>query len=250
MAVNTRTAAPQYKIYEPDSLDVALSQKVLDPLQGGIAGALLMNHRAETDQNIDRFTADQDRFNKMAAGLDAMEINQKGKEARTKLIPGMMEHGVNARDILGIEDLLTPGGIQSNDAATLFGDKTRAEIAAALAKANADNNGPKDTYQVTYEPPGQNRAITETRKGRSGMIPEMTIGKGGPPNANPTSSTPVPPPANGPANLQQQISLRAKGALGTDAVMLKQREDGATLWASPGTKKTAVFDAQGKMVRQ
>jgi hypothetical protein len=247
MAINTRTAAPQYKIYEPDQLDVALSQKVLDPLQGGIAGAMLLNHRAETDQNIDRFTADQNRFNNMAAGLDAMEIAQKSKEARMKLAPSMMEHGINAKDIHGIEDLLTPGGIQGNDAATLFGDKTRAEIAAALAKASADRSGSMDTVKETYTDPGTNVTREITHKGKAGRIdvPERAP-------IDPTASTPIPTAPNVAATQGNALAARAAAAVGaSDPKQIQATKDasGNYVIKNSVSGKTATFDPQGKQIR-
>lgn len=245
MAVNTRTAAPSYKIYEPDALDVALSNKVLDPLQGGIAGAMLLNHQAESANNVRDFTADQSRFNKMAAGLDAMEIAQKSQEARMKLAPGLMEHGTNAKDILGIEDVLSPSGIQSNDAASLFGDKTRAEIAAALAKASHAGDGTKETTTETSMDAGTGKVVAH----KYGGPPVTAIAP-----VDATGSTPIPDnnPNKAIANRQAAVKagIAAVGGTGPqDVAGGTDAEGNLHIVNKADPTRKVVIDKNGKQIR-
>lgn len=241
MAVNTRLSAPTYKIFEPDALDVMLSQHVLDPLQGGLAGSMLLTHKLESQNNQQQYMESNDKFNSIARGLDAMEIAQKHKEARMKLAPGLLEHGTDAQDILGIEDLLSQSGILGNKTASMFQNKNAAEIAALGAKANADRSGSMDTNKQTWVDPATGVVHEVTNKGRGISTPK-------PASIDMQSSTPVPTSGNTPVVNQQQTSTRAKAAIGPDAVLVKT-EGGIQYWSSPTTKKMGAFDSNGKMIR-
>lgn len=243
MAVNTRLTAPSYKIFEPDALDVALSNKVLDPLQGGIAGAMLLSHNADQAASQQQFLDRTDKFNEMARGLDAMEIAQKSQEARMKLAPGLLEHGTNAADILGISDILTPNGIRSNDAATLFGDKTRAEIASALAKAAHAGDGTKETTTENTVDAGTGTMIAH----KYGGAPRVAA-----PVVDPTVSTAVPTSTKAPTVQVNQTVQRAIAAVGaSDPSQIAGGKDasGNFIIKNTATGKTATFDPTGKQIR-
>lgn len=251
MAVNTRLTAPNYRIFEPDALDVALSQKVLDPLQGGIAGAMLLSHGTDQSAAQQQFLDRTDKFNEMARGLDAMEIAQKSQAERMKLAPGLLEHGTNASDILGISDILTPNGIRSNDAATLFGDKTRAEIAAALATAAHSGDGTKETTTVTRTDTGGMNSVAHKYAG--GPRPEDSQ------VAQPDLTTST-PPTNTPTALNQQALIARRQAVvrGLAAVGAASQADasgsvdpatGSIVITNNKTGAKATVDVSGKVER-
>lgn len=243
MALNTRLSAPSYKIYEPDALDVALSNRVLDPLQGGIAGAMLLAHGIQNENAQKQYLADSGKFNIDARNLDAMEIAQKSHEARLKLAPGMMEHGINAGDIIGIEDLLRPGGIQSNDAAALFRAKTMAEI-GAHNRSGGSGGGVKEQTTETSAPLGSDSVIQHRYSGppRNPVAP-----------VDPTVSTPI--PNNNPNAAKAgtaQIIQRAAAAVGAnDPSQLGGGRDtsGNFVFKNTASGKTATFDSSGKQLR-
>lgn len=248
MAVNTRLSAPTYKIFEPDALDVMLSQHVLDPLQGGLAGAMLLNHRNDTQQGQQDFLASNEKFNQMARGLDAMEIAQKSHEARLKLAPGLMEHGTDANTIRGIEDLLTPEGILGNKSASLYQGKTAAEIAALNAKANADRSGQMITNKETYTDPGTNTTREITYKGKPGSV-TMPPARA---QVDPTVSTPTPAAPSAPTAQTGQIVQRAMAAVGaSDPSQIQAGRDatGNYIVKNAASGKTATFDQTGKQIR-
>lgn len=249
MAVNTRLSAPNYRIFEPDTLDAIYAKGMLDPQEGGIAAALANAHTVEKGMDTDRALAEQDRFNAMARGLDAMEINQRTVGERMKIAPSLLEHGTNAGDILGIQDILTPGGIQNNDAAGLFQGKTRAEIAALNAKANADRLAGVDTVKDTYQDLGRGVTTEVTHRGRAGTIAVPTRAP-----IDTTGSTPVPPPSANPnaaSAAQQAYGQRVIAAVGTDKpTVIVDAKSGNHVYTNPANGRVVAFDPKtGNQVR-
>lgn len=243
MAVNTRLTAPSYKIFEPDALDVALSNKVLDPLQGGIAGAMLLSHNADQAASQQQFLDRTDKFNEMARGLDALEIAQKAQSERVKAIPSLLEHGTNAYNIKDIDSLLTPEGVAANTTAGLFGDKTRAEIAAALARAAHAGDGTKETTTENTVDAGTGTMIAH----KYGGAPRVAA-----PVVDPTVSTAVPTSTKAPTVQVNQTVQRAIAAVGaSDPSQIAGGKDasGNFIIKNTATGKTATFDPTGKQIR-
>lgn len=264
MTVNTRLVAPNYKIFEPDALDVALSNKVLDPLQGGIAGAMLLTHNRESALAQQDYTGQLDRFNSMARGLDAMEMEHKTKQEGMKLAPGLMEHGTSAKDIIGIENILNPSGIQADDAATAFKAWNDARIAEARAKA-ANAGAGHDVKEQT----------TENQVDAAGNV-TVAHRYGGPPrvapNPNPAANV-VPPAGSAPAPVVQSTPIApptGQGAVNADAAArisaakslmaatghtdygqaaksVTRNNDGTITMVGP--KGTKTIDSTGKIIR-
>lgn len=170
MTVTTRTAAPSYKIFEPDALDQILQGAMIKPgPEAAFAGALNTTHTLDKAANAKQFLQDQDRYNQMAAGLEVLGIDQKRKEAAMKLIPGLMAHGADAGDIRYISELLNPAGIAKNDIANLFKAESASKVAKNYADANAERGTP-DTYTVgtTDTASGETRTLKRVlRKGES-----------------------------------------------------------------------------------
>lgn len=240
MTVSTRLNAPNYKIFEPDAIDAIYAKGNLDPIMGGISYAFGNAHKAEAANNQQDYLASQDKFNRMAAALDAMDIDAKRKAEALKIGGRLIEHGEDPTKVLGSGDIyadpansLLPG---------LLRKKIQSEIDRNGAAANADRTRDSDTYKETYVEPGSNRVIEKTSKRKPGQL-DMSSG----PGASPTGSTPVQPNANAGSNLKQQIEMRAKAAAGADAKLVAE-QNGATLWK--GSKGIVTFDPTGKQVRQ
>lgn len=241
MALNTRLSAPTYKIFEPNALDVALSQRVLDPLQGGIAGAMLLSHSVDNQNAQQQYLASSDKFNQMARGLDAMEIAQKHREAAMKIGGTMVEHGEDPTNIQSMEDVfknvggsLLPGLLRS---------KIQSEIAANGAKANADRGASMDTVKRTYTDPGTNETIEVTSKGKAGRIdiPARTT-------VDPAGSTPIPASPNAPVAAKNAIEQRVIAATGTSTPVYKgQDATGNHIFANPASGKKVVVDKSGNV---
>lgn len=251
MAVSTRLAPPNYKIYEPDSLDTIYAQKLFDPLEGGIAGAM-MAAKGITDQGKQQnITDQQNSYNAMARSLDALEIGQKSQEARMKLAPGLLEHGTDAKDILGIDDILTPGGIAGNTASTAFQDLNKAKIAEALAKAAHAGDSGADTVQTQHTDPGTLNTIITTQKRKPGVL---DLGTPSPTSAplDPGTSTPAgvnPNAAQLDRRALAQRGIAAVGATDPKQFSAGQNTDGSFTFKNTANGKTATFDSNGKQIR-
>lgn len=241
MALSTRLSAPSYKIYEPDALDVALSQRVLDPLQGGIAGAMLLNHGLENQAAQQQYLASSDKFNKMAQGLDAMEIAQKHREAAMKIGGQLVEHGEDPTNVQGMEDVfrnprgsLLPG---------LLRNKILAETSAA-GRAHIPID--KETTSEQQYNPATDTVTTHKYQG----APRQST------PVNNTGSTPMPSssPATSNAAMQQQIIKRGMAAVGaTDPSQVAFGRDGSGGYvvknlATPN-KPAVKFDVTGTQGR-
>lgn len=239
MAVSTRMTAPNYKIFEPDSLDAIYAKGNLDPIMGGISYAFGNAHKAEAAGNQADYMQSQEKFNKMAAALDAMEIDSKTKQEALKIGGKLVELGEDPTKVLGSE------GIYSNPADSLLPGLLRGKIQSEITRNNAagtaDRNKDTDTFKTTTVDPATGTVVEQTSKRKPGQL-DMT-----PPNAggNPKGSTPIPQKDNS-AVLQQQIQTRAKAVAGPDAKLIDSA-NGATLWK--GSKGIVTFDPTGKQVR-
>lgn len=246
MALNTRLSAPSYKIYEPDALDVALSNRVLDPLQGGIAGAMLLAHGVDNTNAQKQYLESSDKFNQMARGLDAMEIAQKHKEAAMKIGGTLVQHGEDPTNIQGMEDVFR--NVNGSLLPGLLRSKIGAEIAGIGAKANADRNASMDTVQETYTDPGTGVTRTVTHKGKAGRIDIPDRG-----SVDPTASTPIPNanPATAKAATNQIIQRAAAAVGASDVSQLSGGKDAGGNYVIKNTAsgKTATFDSSGKQLR-
>lgn len=239
MTVSTRTSAPSYKIFEPDALDQIYAKGNLDPIMGGISYAFGSAHKQEAAGNQQQYLASQERFNKMAATLDAMEMDSKTKQAALKIGGELIAKGEDPTKIIGSDliygnpnDSLVPG---------LMRRKTESEINANNSKGAG--GGEKDTYTESWTDPASGKDYVVKRQGSPSVIgPAPTKSTGT--NA-PAGSTPIASKA-GTTNAQQ-IEVRAKAAAGPDAKIIQSSPSGATLWA--GSKGTATFDPSGKQVR-
>lgn len=240
MTVSTRITAPNYKIFEPDALDAIYAKGNLDPIMGGISYAFGNAHKAEGVNNQQDYMQSQDKFNRMAAGLDAMEIDQKRKEAAMKIAGTLIGHGEDPTKLQGGADIYTNPG--DNLLPGMLRNKIASEINKNNSGASADRSKDSDTVKETYVEPGSNKVVEVTHKGKPGSV-QIPSG----PGVNPKGSTPIAPNANSGGNLQEQISIRAKAAAGPDAKLI-QEANGATLWK--GSKGIVTFDPTGKQVRQ
>src|SRR5712664_4062961 len=107
MPVTTRMSAPNYKIFEPDALDAIYAKGNLDPIMGGISYAFGNAHKMDNQIAAGQTLEAQDKFNKMAANLDAMEITNKTKQEALKIGGKLMELGEDPTKVLGSGDIYT-----------------------------------------------------------------------------------------------------------------------------------------------
>ena len=240
MTVSTRTSAPSYKIFEPDALDAVYAKGVIsDPIMGGIAGAMGLAHDMSKSRNQDNYLKSQDDFNRMAANLDAMEMDSKTKQAALKIGGELIAKGEDPTKIIGSD--LIYGSPGDNLLPGLMRGKIQSDINANNSKGAG--SGEKDTYTESWTDPASGKDYVVKRQGSPAVIgPAPTKSTGT--NA-PASSTPIASKA-GTTNAQQ-IEVRAKAAAGPDARLVQSSPSGATLWA--GSKGTATFDPSGKQVR-
>ena len=242
MTVTTRTSAPSYKIFEPDVLDQIYANKVFDPVMGGFAGALGSFHKMNKAGYQDDYLASQEKFNKMAGNIDAMEIAQKQKEALLKGAVQLLGHGAATTDFDpgSVSGLLTAQGYQNDTLGKAIRDKMIAEAQRARA---GDGDKLKSIIKYSTTPPGTNQTIEETYQYKPGeVLPPSRVRA-----TNPTGSTSVSTNANATATTREQVAILAKAAAGPDAKLMQQSPEGASLWA--GSKGTAVFDPNGKLDR-
>ena len=242
MPVTTRMSAPNYKIFEPDALDAIYAKGNLDPIMGGISYAFGNAHKMDNQIAAGQTLEAQDKFNKMAANLDAMEITNKTKQEALKIGGKLMELGEDPTKVLGSGDIYTNPA--DNLLPGLLRGKIQSEINKNNASATADRGAGSDTYKTTYVEPGSGRVVETTSKRKPGVL-DMNQA----PAADPKASTPVQSNPNASGNVQQQIGVRAKAAVGPDARLLETAPSGHSIWASPSTKKTVVFDPTGKQIR-
>ena len=160
MAVTTRMAAPSYKIYEPDALDAIYAKGSLDPIMGGIAGAMGIAKRQNTIMDQEEFVRQQDRYNKMAANLDAMEIDSKTKQEALKEGVKLIMHGTDASGVKGIENILTPGAIGANDTASLY----KTKVLADAAKGSGGGDGGKESWTERWTANGKDYEVKHQGK--------------------------------------------------------------------------------------
>lgn len=244
MAVSTRMAAPNYKVFEPDALDQIYAQKSLDPVMGGIAWAMGNAHKGEAGRAQQEFSGQQDQYNKMASRLDAMDIAQKQKEAALKIAGALAEKGEDPTNLQGMDSVyanpgasLLPGLLRNN---------IQSEIAHNMRNPSGAGGGEVNTVQETHTDAGTGDTVVTTKKGKGVVIPER-------PTVDPTASTPIvktPEAAASSATAnQQRIAAQAKTIVGPDAHIVKEVE-GHTLWTNGAGNKIAIFDPNGKMVRQ
>ena len=238
MTVTTRTSAPSYKIFEPDVLDQIYANKVFDPVMGGFAGALGSFHKMDKAGYQSDYLASQEKFNKMAAGIDMMEIEQKRREAAMKLMPGLMQHGTRAPHIRDIQELLTAEGIAADSAAALF---TNESLARASASNRSGSKNPKET--TTHTTLNSEGGTTQTKwEGDYG-----TTGLRVPPAPDRSGSTSSKP---APRDVGRIIVQNAVTILGPGATMAPPDADGNVTFTSPDKPKLVLkFDNKGNMSR-
>ena len=241
MTVSTRTSAPSYKIFEPDALDAVYAKGVIsDPIMGGIAGAMGLAHDMSKSRNQDNYLKSQDDFNRMAANLDAMEMDSKTKQAALKIGGELIGKGEDPTKIIGSD--LIYGDPAQNLLPGLLRNKIQSDINANNSKGAG--GGEKDTYTESWTDPATGKDHVIKRQGSPtnlGPPPTAPATKTG----GPAGSTPI-PSKTGTTNAQQ-IEARAKAAAGPDAKIVQTSPSGASLWA--GSKGTATFDPSGKQVR-
>jgi hypothetical protein len=232
MAVSTRTSAPSYKIFEPDALDTTYAKGVIsDPVMGGIAGAMGLAHDMSKMRNQDNYLASQEKFNKMAGNLDAMEIAQKQKAEILKAATTLLGHGAPTTS-------LEPGALsglynQQGYLDDTLGKSLRDLNAAKAEGARSGGGGSEGKDYYTVQSPV--------------ILPDGTVGtetvrtQGKPP---PRTST------GGAANVVKQNIIKAVGAaLGPDAKGV-DTQNGGTKWTSPSKPGVVIeFDAQGNAKR-
>lgn len=241
MTVTTRTSAPSYKIFEPDSLDAVYAKGNLDPIMGGISYAFGSAHKQEKAGYQDQYLESQEKFNRMAATLDAMEIDAKTKQEAMKLGIGLIKEGEDPTKILGA------GMVYANPADSSLPALKRGELQASInqknSAASASGNESKDTYTESWTDTASGKDIVVKRQGKPSVL--------GPAPAKssavqpPAGSTPIPSKAGTVA--PEQIRARAEAAVGRGAKVIDQSPSGATLWQGP--KGTATFKPDGTMVR-
>ena len=137
MTVSTRTSAPSYKIFDPDALDVAYANGVIsNPVMGGIASAAGITHSMSKMRNQDNYLASQEKFNEMAATLDAMEMDSKTKQKMMEVAGTLISKGEGPANVLGGSDIYN-----GNPAGALLPGLLRDKIAAETAAAGRSGSG-------------------------------------------------------------------------------------------------------------
>lgn len=241
MVVSTRISAPNYKIYEPDALDAIYAKGNLDPIMGGISYAFGNAHRLNSQMDQEDFTRQQDRYNKMAAALDAMEIDSKTKQEALKIGGTLIGKGEDPTKVRGSE--LIYNDPADNALPGLERGVLSSKIAQQNAAASADKSKDSDTFTTKSIDPGTGVEQTVTSKRKpGGTTPIATVPQG----ADPRASTPV--PANT-GNAEAQIRARIAAAVGTDKPVVRDNGNGTFTVASPDGKRTAIFDNKGNQKR-
>lgn len=239
MAVSTRLNAPNYKIFEPDALDAAYAKGNLDPIMGGISYAFGSAYKQEKAGYQDKYLDSQEKFNRMAATLDAMEMDQKTKQEAMKLGIGLIKDGEDPTKILGA------GMVYANPADSSLPALKRGELQASInqknASASASGNEGKSTYTESWTDPASGKDYVVKRQGTPSTIGPPPV-KGGGVNP-PAGSTAIPSKAGTVA--PEQIRARAEAIAGRGAVIVDTRSDGATLWKGP--KGMAAAKSNGRV---
>lgn len=251
MTVTTRTVAPSYRIFEPDALDQIYARTAAtDPIMGGIANAFGIANRMNKEGSQNQYLASQERFNKMAAALDMMEMQEKRKTEALKIGGTLIGKGEDPTKVIGSDS------IYSNPSDSLLPGLMRGLIAAktvGAANGGGGGGGTKeyDTIAETSRDIATGREITTTKRRAPGAIDSTSPGG---PKPDPSKSTAVPSNVNKNVAQDKQVEARAKAALGGNAVLAAQ-QNGATLWVNPnkrdsaGKPMTVTFDSTGKQVR-
>lgn len=210
MAVSTRMAAPNYKIYEPDALDAIYAKGNLDPIMGGISYAFGQAKRQNTAMDQEEFMRQQAQYNKMAAALDAMEIDAKTKTEAMKIGGDLILKGEDPTKVLAGDS------IYKNSGDSLLPGMLRNKIAADTAASGSRSSGDGlDTVTVkeTTVPAGENRTVETTRK--------MKVGKDTGPTVPPAGTAANPKAVTSSVqnnNTVEQRAARIAAALGTKDV--------------------------------
>ena len=163
MTVSTRTSAPSYKIFDPDALDVAYANGVIsNPVMGGIASAAGITHSMSKMRNQDNYLASQEKFNEMAATLDAMEMDSKTKQKMMDVAGTLISKGEGPANVLGGSDIYN-----GNPAGALLPGLLRDKIAAETAAAGRSGNdgGVKEKHTVQTVDPVTGKTIVHTVPG-------------------------------------------------------------------------------------
>lgn len=201
MAVTTRMAAPNYKMYAPDELDAVYSKGTLDPIMGGIA---FMYKNAKSQNSMmdqEEFMKQQAQYNRMAQNLDAMEIDSKTKQEAMKLGAQLIMKGEDPTKVQGGDS------IYKNAGDSLLPGMLRNKIAADTAAAGrgGEGSGVKNKTTVTTTPPGTNLNIQYQHAGP----PKAPSEYGG---NDPRTAAPM--PSSSPATKESQIISRIKTVTG------------------------------------
>jgi hypothetical protein len=231
MTASTRTSAPSYKIFEPDALDQIYAKGNLDPIMGGISYAFGSAHKQEAAGNQDRYLQSQEKFNRMAATLDAMEMDSKTKQKALEIGGQLIAKGEDPTKIIGSD--LIYGDPAQNLLPGLLRDKIQSEINS--------NNAPKGG--------GDGKAKTvDTFPYGEGTRTVTTPGV--PAEARP--SEPATKPGSTPAAPKDKSSAIAQGVVKTAITTLGQdaqwtaTKDGGSKWMSPSKPGvTLEFDKNG-----
>lgn len=249
MTVTTRMQAPSYQIFNPDALDQIYASKVAsDPIMGGIAYTLGAAHKMNKAGTQDQYLASQERFNRMAMALDAMEMQEKRKTKAMEIGGGLVKEGFDPANIPSSAEYLSAPDPMTD----LIRSLVRAKTANQLSGGGGGGTKEYDTVQTTRTIPGTQTTETITERRAPGSKTPRTAGPSAgipaTPNA-PVPSTPVGPNANAGAVNQEQQRLHATAVVGKDARPIATRPDGAVLWGSPTTGRTIAFTATGKEPR-
>lgn len=243
MPVTTRIAAPNYKIYEPDALDAIYAKGNLDPIMGGISYAFGNAKKLNSSMDQEDFIRQQAQYNRMAAALDAMEIDSKTKQEALKIGGSLIAKGEDPTKVIG--GYLIYNNPADNSLPGLERGVLSSKIAAQSAATSADRGKDMDTVTTkTQDPntPGIETTVTSKRKPGS-TNPVVTV----PNTIDPRTSTPV---LDNPRNAEAQIRARISAAVGTDKPAVKDAGGGKFIVTNPQNNKSAIFDSKGNQVRQ
>lgn len=233
MTVSTRTSAPSYKIFEPDALDAIYAKGNLDPIMGGISYAFGSAHKMDKAGYQDQYLASQERFNKMAAGLDALEMSSKQKTELLKGAIDLIGKGESPAKLFGgnevyrnDQDALLPGLMAQKAAGSGGSGGTKETETHELTGATEDG-----TYKISRKgPPGT----------VSGVVPPKDVKPG---------STPISGAANSDASKAQAIVKTATQLLGPDVGFVKKPDGSVIARSASQPGRELQFDQNGVLKR-
>lgn len=203
MATSTTTrgaaiAAPS--IFTSDPLEQIFGRDMFaNPREhtGGLAYMMLNAAQSDRQRQQEQYMGALDKSNVQALAMARMEEANKAKMELMKLLPGLIEHGVDPTNVLGSGDVLVNPSA-SREAASLPLDVMRAKIAHDHAAAAAAGQAGAPQVSTKYVQFPNNAGFAEVSgKGRDAGILENILSQARKNASNYLATLNPPPPGYG-----------------------------------------------------